>query len=443
MRVDPESRLLSEAPPLKDAGLKAHELRARVLAELHARPFAPAEGEQRILHFAFMADPAAAETARRAIEDLCGKYGEPLPNPDAKQHRLSLPTAELLWEHHGEFLTYSWTVPKVVGASPQPFTPPAEKLAQFMRLLPQPGPLLVLADLHILPKNAMAKDGYREFFEPGRRAASEILDGAAIVATDFHPGPSGFVRLLVLNRRLTPAEAGAVIRRLLEIETYRTLALLGLPEAEAAAPVIRRIESQLPLFIQRMQESEGLGASRALLAELTTLAAEIEATAAGNLFRFGATRAYHELVTLRLNALAETRLPDDPTLAAFLTRRLMPAVRTCGTIEARQDNLSQKLARAGQLLRTRVEIELESQNKDLLSTMNDRVRLQLKLQQAVKIVSIGAVTYYIIALLHLVFEGVHQQFGRFDPAIATELSVPLVVALVLWLLRRKPDGAEP
>jgi uncharacterized membrane-anchored protein len=48
------------------------------------------------------------------------------------------------------------------------------------------------------------------------------------------------VRLLVLDRRLTPSEAGALVRRLLEVETYRTLALLGLPEAEAAGPVIRR-----------------------------------------------------------------------------------------------------------------------------------------------------------------------------------------------------------
>ena len=465
MRVDPEHRLLSEESTLTSAGLKAHELRARVLAELHARPFAPAEGEQRILHFGFMADPAAAVAAHRVLADLCRKYGQPIPNSEAKQHRLKLPTAELLWEHHGEFLTYSWTVPRAdvafpqpisppVGrftqfvrllpqAGPKPFSPPAGKFMQLIRLLPQPGPLLVAADLHMLTENALAAERFRDLFEPGRAAASEVLNGAAIIGTDFHPDPSGFVRLLILNRKLTPAEAGAVIRRLLEIETYRMLALLGLPEAEAAAPVIRRIESQLPQFVLRMQKSEGLEVSRALLAELTALAAEIEATSAHNLFRFGATRAYHELVTLRLKALAETPLPDIPTLSAFLTRRFTPAMQTCSATEARQDNLSQKLARAGQLLRTRVEIELESQNKDLLSSMSDRVRLQLKLQQAVKIVSVGAVTYYFLAILHLVFEGVRQELTWFDQAIATALCVPLIVAIVLWLLRRKPDGGEP
>ena len=59
-----------------------------------------------------------------------------------------------------------------------------------------------------------------------------------------------------------------MVNRLLEVETYRTLALLGLPEAEAAGPVIRRIETELPLLVERMREGEGLDASRELLAHL-------------------------------------------------------------------------------------------------------------------------------------------------------------------------------
>lgn len=108
-----------------------------------------------------------------------------------------------------------------------------------------------------------------------------------------------------------------------------------------------------------------------------------------------------------------------------------------------QENLSRKLARAAQLLRTRVEIELESQNKDLLSNMNDRFRLQLKLQQAVKIVSIGAITYYLVAILHLIFEGAHREIDVFYPVVATAISVPFVLAPVLWIFRRRRERAEP
>ena len=269
----------------------------------------------------------------------------PLPAPEAKQHRVELPPAILLWEHHGEFMTYSWEFPQGARkagpgehAASLAFQPGADELSSFMRLLPQPGPLLVAADLHLLPEGP-CDDDWRLLFEPSRLAASEVVDGAAIVATDFHPDAFGFVRLLVLDRRLTPGEAGALVRRLLEVETYRTLALLGLPEAEAAGPVIRRIETQLPLLVQRMREGEGLDASRELLAHLTALAAELEAGAAQSLYRFGATRAYHELVSLRLDALGEIALPDVPTLKAFLTRRLTPAIRTCASTEERQENL--------------------------------------------------------------------------------------------------------
>lgn len=426
-----------------------HALRGRVLAELHARPFVPMTGSKRILHFAFMTDPAAAAKARQALAAFCLDRACPVPVPDTKQHWVQLPTAILRWEHHGEFMTYTWDLPQgggkagPGGARQLAFQPGADKLSSFMRLLPQPGPLLVAADLHLLPEGQCDEE-WRALFDPSRLAASEVVDGAAIAATDFHPDAFGFVRILVLDQRLTPGEAGMLVRRLLEVETYRTLALLGLPEAEAAAPAIRRIETQLPLLVQRIQEGEGLEASRELLGQLTALAAELEAGAAQSLYRFGATRAYYELVTLRLDALAEVALPDLPTLNAFLTRRLTPAIRTCASTEERQENLSRKLARAAQLLRTRVDIELETQNKDLLSTMNDRFRLQLKLQQAVKIVSIGAISYYVLAILHLVFEGLHREIDRLDPVLATAISVPFVIAAFFWIFRRRRgQSAEP
>ena len=70
--------------------------------------------------------------------------------------------------------------------------------------------------------------------------------------------------------------------------------------------------------------------------------------------------------------------------------------------------------------------------------MNDRFRLQLKLQQAVKIVSIGAITYYLVAILHLIFVGVHAIIEGFDPDFATAVSVPFVLAPILWHLSPPP-----
>ncbi len=410
-----------------------HALRGRVLAEVHARPFEPMEGAKRILHFAFTTDPPAAAKAREAIETFCREHSLPAPLLEAKQHRIELPSA-----------IRGQTYPGATGARRREAR--AGVPAGRWRTFAIHAAFAAARAIACRRRSASfaGTDGWRQMFEPSRLAASEVLQGAAIAATDFHSDDSGFVRLLVLDRRLKTGEAGALVRRLLELETYRTLALLGLPEAEAAGPVIRRIEAQLPLLVQRLREGEGLDASRELLAHLTALAAELEASAAQSLYRFGATRAYHELVSLRLDALGESALPDVPTLKGFLTRRLTPAIRTCASAEERQENLAQKLARAGQLLRTRVEIELESQNKDSLSNMNDRFRLQLKLQQAVKIVSIGAITYYLVAILHLIFVGVHAKIEGFDPDFATAVSVPFVLAPILWIFRRRREpAAEP
>ncbi|WP_026606431.1 DUF3422 family protein [Methylocapsa acidiphila] len=432
---------LTETREPEASGFTEHPLRDRVLAEVHARPFVPIEGPKRILHFAFMTDHEEAADARAALTDFCLARACPPPPANAKQHRIELQAAILRWEVHAEFVTYTWEFPQAAEAprfgkgKTLPIQPSADELASQMRLLPQPGPLLVAVDLRLLPA-AVVGETWRTLFVPGQLAASDVLDGAAMVATDFQPDALGFVRLLVLDRKLTPNDAGSLVQRLLEVETYRTLALLGLPKALELGPEIRRIEIELPRLVQLMREAKGLEASRILLDRLTALAAELEEGAAQSLYRFGATRAYHELMTLRLASIRESSIANLPTLASFLARRLTPAIRTCSATEARQEDLSRKLARAAQLLRTRVDIELESQNRDLLRNMGERVHLQLKLQQAVKWVSIAAITYYLLSILHLIFEGVHREMETLDPVVATAGAVPFIAGAVLWFFHR-------
>jgi uncharacterized membrane-anchored protein len=213
---------------------------------------------------------------------------------------------------------------------------------------------------------------------------SVVADGAALVATDFGIDPRGFVRILVADRGLSAGQAGSLVQRLLEIETYRCFALLGLPEAQALSPRIRRIELALAEILNDMGSSEGYEVNKRLLDRLTALAAELEADAVGSLYRFGATRAYSEIVTARLAALEERPVTGIPTWSDFLSRRLDPAMRTCASAEERQTSLSRKLARAAQLLRTRVDLELGLQNRTLLAAMNERARTQLRLQQTVE-----------------------------------------------------------
>jgi uncharacterized membrane-anchored protein len=173
-----------------------------------------------------------------------------------------------------------------------------------------------------------------------------------------------------------------------------------------------------------------------MLDELTALAAELEAGAAGSLFRFGASRAYDEIVQTRLRIIGERKVGGLPTWSSFLARRMAPAIRTCATTEERQANLSRKLARAANLLRTRVDVELEQQNMELLKSMNARTRLQLRLQATVEGLSVAAISYYVVGLFGYVVKGAHDAGLHIDPTLATAAFVPFAVLAIWWVVRR-------
>src|SRR5450830_164381 len=420
---------------IKDgARLTAHRLRAAVLGEVHARPFTAIATPRRILHFAFdTAAAGAARADRAALADFCASRElEPL-KPSAKQHRVTLGSSALRWEQHSEFTTYTWELP---SEGETPFHPAAASLAAPMGSLPQPGPLLVALDLHLMADNNEKKIAVERLFDRASLAVAENSDGAALFATDFQADTSGFVRILVLDRGLGPERAGALVQRIVELETYRTLALLGLPEAQRLMPSINRIETRLAEVTEEMRRTDKLIDNHRLLEELTALAAELEAGAAASLFRFGASRAYNEIVQLRLQTIGERKAGSLPTWSSFLARRMAPAMRTCVTTEARQTDLSEKLARAANLLRTRVDVEMERQNRDLLKSMNERTRLQLRLQTTVEGLSVAAVSYYVVGLFGYLVKGLHDEGVPVDISLATALFVPVAVLAIWFVVRR-------
>jgi uncharacterized membrane-anchored protein len=416
--------------------LEPHRLRAAVLGEVHARPFTPIETPRRVLHFAFDTGAERGEADRAALVDFCARRGLVAPKPSDKHHLVAFGGTALRWEQHSEFTTYTWELQAATLApGGAPFHPPASALAAPMALLPQPGPALVALDLHLLADGIDSLAPER-LFDRASLAAFETGDGTALVATDFKSDPAGFVRILVVDRGLGPERAGALVQRVIEAETYRSLALLGLPEAQRLAPSVGRIEKQLAELTEQMRRTEGLTANHRLLDELTALAAELEAGGAASLFRFGASRAYNEIVQLRLHTIGERPVGAYPTWSAFLARRMAPAMRTCTTIEERQANLSTKLARAANLLRTRVDVELEQQNRNLLQSMNERTRLQLRLQATVEGLSVAAISYYVIGLLGYVVKAAHDAGLPVNPSYATAALVPVTVLAIWWVVRR-------
>jgi uncharacterized membrane-anchored protein len=398
-----------------------HPHRDTVLAEVHARPAHRTTSGRRHLHWAFLTDAEQSAVDRRRLEGLCRRRGATPPAASDKQHSVAFSAGLLRWEQHGEFTTYTWET--VWGEGAAAASPPEFE---------QPGPHLVSVDLRFVA--ATGAEALTPLLDGRPIAKAEAARGAAIVATDFHADERGYVQYAVLDQGLSPEAAGGLIRNLLDLETYRLLALLGLPEAQRALPAVARGEETLRRLTVEMVKSEGLESNHALLVELIQLAADLEAEAASSQFRFSASRAYYDIVLARLASLQEEACDGHQTLTGFLGRRLAPALGSCRSVEARQSDLSAKLARAAQLLRTRVEVELQRQNTIILADLNDRTSIQLRLQQAVEGLSVVGVAYYLVGLAGYLLKGLHEMGAPIDYTLATGLGAPVaLVAVAVYL----------
>jgi uncharacterized membrane-anchored protein len=409
-----------------------HDDRAAVLAELHLRPFLQFSTPHYFRHFAFVIDPRGAAAEHAAFSALCGRLGVPAPTPDARFHRAETGPWTLRWELHAEFASYSWSIGDAMPGGLVTALPPA-----FQSYQPA-GRLLVQIAIALVPRFE-DREAIEQSFSRTSLAIVNAAEGGARVATDFQADSSGTVRFLIEDLGLTPTRSGRLVQRILELETYRTLALLGLPVARRAEPVVRHIEEELLHLSGAMTQATGAAANRHLLHQITGLSAELERQIASTSYRFGATRAYAELVRGRLDVIREAEHGGYISFSRFLRRRFGPAIATCEAVDRRQQALAARLARAVDLLRTRIQSELEDQNRLLLASMNRRSRMQLRLQQTVEGLSIAAVTYYIVGLVGYVAKGM-KEGGALPPFLTPEvvagLSVPLVVLFVWWMLHR-------
>lgn len=446
---DPETMTADSAPRSAEPtategrhGFVPHPRRAEIFGEIHARPFRPARSPRIFLHHAFAVDRAAIEADRAFLDGFCRARGMAGPGPETRHHVVAFAGGTLAWERHAEFVTYTWDGPLGDGARPFAETPLDHPFgAGFV----QPGPMLVAVRLDLLP-GGPAIDAAAELFDPASLCVSEAYGGAAVGLTDFRQDGDGRTRILVLDRGLMPQQAGALVQRLLEIETYRTLSMLGLPEAQALAPEVRSIEHAVARLTSDVRGSTGIDGNRRLLDHLSELTADLEAHAAGVSYRFGATRAYDQIVKDRLATLHEVHVPGYSTWSNFLARRTEPAMRTVLGLQERMNDLAGKLTRTVHLLRTRIDVDLEQQNSELLTSMNKRGRQQLLLQQTVEGLSVAAVSYYVVGLVGYVLKAAKEaHLLPIDPSVATGLAVVPVMAAVFWLVRRirkahAPDG---
>ena len=68
--------------------------------------------------------------------------------------------------------------------------------------------------------------------------------------------------------------------------------------------------------------------------------------------------------------------------------------------------------------------------------MNERTRLQLRLQATVEGLSVAAISYYVVGLFGYLVKGAHDGGVPVEPTVATAAFVPIAILAVWWVVRR-------
>jgi uncharacterized membrane-anchored protein len=414
--------------------MKPHPLRTELHDEIHTRPRPPVKAPHAVSHISLLLPQRMPRPVPPALVDWCVRHAVEPPPQGQSHFEADLGALRLKWERHGEFDDY--TVYSSGCDTERPFTRNAGDALLQELLRDEDGDAIAALRIVVLHATATRIDerSVAAMLESPSFVGAKISDGQASLFSSFRLDERGFGRFLLVDSTSTPSQLGRAVQRVVEMEVYRMMAMLAFPEAQRIGGELDRVERRLSELVARLDVAPA-SEEPEMLHEVTRLSALTEQLSTAAAFRFGAARAYRALVRQRGEELRETRLQGVQTPTDFLERRFQPAMAYCDAVAARLASVSERIARASGLLRTRVEIERERQNQALLAAMNRRAKLQLHLQQTVEGLSVAAISYYASGLSGYVFKALARSGLPVDPELATGLAVVPIVLAAWWAMR--------
>jgi uncharacterized membrane-anchored protein len=417
-------------------------LRLTLHNEVHSRPTGEVSLPAIVHYVAVFNDGVTSEQVCQHLQQLPNMAGVTPSHLRDQFIQIPLEKGVLKWEKHTEFTRYM--VYQTVTAE-QAFEAITKPAVGFDILPPGwlasiPGRTFVAARVIVLPDpltdtQATLKSA-RQWLGQNPIVASKIgVDGHSLAVSDFLIDNSGFERFLVFAPLGSSAtRVGRVVQRVLEVETYRMMALRGLPVAKALSPQLTAAEKQLATMTVLLEDKDT--PDQKLLDELISLAARIEQATALNLYRFSATQAYDAIVNQRISELREKPVVGTQTIGEFIRRRLLPAIATVASTSDRLMSLAERVSRTSSMLRTRVDIATEDQNQAFLEKLTRGQALQLRMQKTVEGLSIAAISYYVVSLVLYLAKAAQAAGLPIKPEVAAGVSIPFVIFAVWRLVGR-------
>jgi len=394
-----------------------------------------------VVYIAVFSNDITLEQECEHLRRLPGQEGIMIDHLQHNFLRLRLKGYTLGWERHTEFTSYS-LVQQLPESAQLGATDP-DLLSSLV--LPDgwlagiPGRTFAAIKLVMVHGDLKSPEGMllsaRNWF--GERPVVASLVGRnsrSLVVTDFMLRDSGFERMLVIAPlKISVTRAGRIAQRLLEIETYRIMALRGLPVAKKLDSELANSEQQLASITDQLKNK--ITSEQELLDRLVALAVHMERITIEHMYRFTATRAYDKMITQRITELKEKAIPGTQIIGEFMWHRLSPAIAKVEDTAQRMGSLSERISHTSALLRTQVNILTEAQNQQLLEKLTRGQELQLRLQQTVEGLSIAAISYYVVSLILYLTKAGKAAGLLIHPELVTGVMIPIVL-LVVWRITR-------
>jgi uncharacterized membrane-anchored protein len=402
-----------------------HPDRQAITEELHARPVDIIDGVARVRRLVFVTPDGGGDALIARFNAFCAAHSiEPMPR-GVRQTGFTVGTRAVTWEFHTEFVTITWRAP--LGD--------AENWPTDIGLEATGAAGLIAATRIDVIADSEIPARFIPQFNVSSLCVSDVEDGAAQIATDYVTDADGFTRLEFAAGALTALRRSILVRRLLEIDTYRSMAMLALPLARRASPDLASAERDLSALIETLAAattSESIQAALDALHRLSIRSGQLSERLG---YRFAAAKAYGRILEARLEGLREGPTALGSTIGRYLSNRVDPALATCLAIEKRLETLTDKIERAIELLNVRIGLDLQIQNKSVLETIASTAQSQFRLQATVEGLSVIAISYYALGILSYVLAG-PLEFAHFDKTLAVSIAAPVTILIVWWAVRR-------
>ena len=421
--------------------------------ELHARPYIKLGNNLRTFHFAYLIKENDEKKSWNYLDKFLRKINfQKLPNESSKYWVAEGKDLTVRYECHTEFISLTLIYPNKIENKNKP------KLfdENFLNLLPIeflenfPGDHFLSTWIEMVPSNFNFRPiDIEDFFYHDNFAGSNVAEDGANVFMSFKSDRtdflgSGFRRVFIQNKNLRTRRTGRLLQRIVELETYQVLSLLGLPQVRQETSNLSNLEKQITEITKSVSKTAKKNLNKKSidypdyqqdLNELSYVVAKIEEIDSSTNYRLSATAAYYKLVEQRIQDLREERLESFQTSYEFLSRRLQPAIRTTEAFSRRLESLATRAQRADNLVRTQIEMGVQIQNKNLLESMELRARAQLRLQETVESLSIVAITYYIVGLLSTLVDPINFEKFFISKTVFLALCVPIILILIWYIAK--------